>query len=150
MKYFRFHVEHAIEAETEAEARQEFQEHLDAGNLTLDNEGDWLLDFDPPNIVRGSFVSDHEGFFIHLKATLDLETGEIDAEMSNVETPGGVSCEGQWFEPDNHKELGLDEEIPVCMECNQYILKSVVADTDGTNLEPAMECSNPKCAEENL
>lgn len=35
------------EAELEEKARQELQEHLDAGNLSLDKESDWLLERDP-------------------------------------------------------------------------------------------------------
>ena len=52
MKSFTFYIEHNIEAETEAEARQELQEHLDAGNLTLDNEGEWLVDEMTRNLQR--------------------------------------------------------------------------------------------------
>ena len=45
---FTFFVEHSIEAENEDEARKELQDHLDNGNLSLDNQGEWLCRVDEP------------------------------------------------------------------------------------------------------
>lgn len=57
MAEYIFHVEHTIEAESEEEAREGLQKHLNAGNLTLDNQGDWLLERDPdfaPDAIEGN------------------------------------------------------------------------------------------------
>ena len=96
-------------------------------------------------IIHGKMASDWEGIIPRSKATLDTETGEIKTEMVDIEGLGHLSLDREWFEPDNYEELSLDNEIPVCMICHEYIMKFVMNDTDGTNLEEGLECSNPDC-----
>lgn len=95
-------------------------------------------------IIHGKFSSDWDGMIVSTNAILDFETGEVSAETADIEGLDG-SIVREWFEPNDSENFGLDDEIEVCQNCHQYILKEVLVDTDGTNLEPTMVCQNPDC-----
>lgn len=96
------------------------------------------------NEATGMLVTSYDGILIKAPCTVDIEDMSINPTMIEVE--GLDNIDREWFEPDEEsREVhGLDEEIELCDDCKQYLLKPVLNDTDGTNLEPGLEC--PECS----
>ena len=83
-------------------------------------------------IIEGNFTSFwKDGTMIETKATLNLETGFVDAENSEDDSDHGY-LENEYFTDED----GVDYEI--CPDCHCYILKTV----NGKEVCSNIECSN--------
>ena len=92
--------------------------------------------------MKGTFVSVwDDGTEIRTPATLDTETGEVDAETADIENLDILQRE--YFESDESFNSG--EEYDICPECHEYILKTVMKEGIGSTLYEDRVCSNPDC-----
>jgi len=97
------------------------------------------------NEATGMLCGAYGDAVIKAPCTVDIEDMSINPTMIEVNGLGGPDRE--WFEPDQDSQeaYGMAEEIELCWECKQYLIRPIVSDTDGTNLEPGYEC--PECGE---
>lgn len=94
------------------------------------------MDYEP---IEGTFVSVwDDGTKIRTNATLDEETGHIEAEQSDDPCDHG-SLVREYFENED------GDEYEVCSECHCYILKTVMKDGIGSCLDECRVCSNSDC-----
>ena len=101
----------------------------------MDKNGNYL-DYDG---IEGTFVSVwDDGTEIRTNATLDEETGHIEAEQSDDPCDHG-SLVREYFEDED------GEEYEVCPECHEYIMKTVMLDGIGQCLDECRVCSDPDC-----
>ena len=88
--------------------------------------------------LNGFFTSVWDGNTeITTPAKLNVKTGEITTE--SVETNDIDILEREYF------TLKSGDELEVCPECHEYILKTVMKESDGKSLYEAKICSNPNC-----
>jgi len=93
--------------------------------------------------ITGTFNSRwDDDVVIASAAVFDLLTGGLISVNEN-DTEGLDICHEEWFEPSvsSQESHGLDEKIPICEDCHEYLMKPVMNDVDGTNLEEGYECS---------
>lgn len=101
---------------------------MDKNGNDLDSDG-----------FEGTFISVwDDGTEIRTNATLDEETGYIEAEQSDDTCDHG-SLVREYFENEN------GDEYEVCSECHCYILKTVMKDGIGSCLDECRVCSNSDC-----
>ena len=89
--------------------------------------------------IKGVFVSVwDDGTEIRTNATLDEETGHIEAEQSDDPCDHG-SLVREYFEDED------GNEYEVCPDCHEYIMKTVMIDGIGQCLDECRVCSDPDC-----
>ena len=86
-------------------------------------------------ILHGHFVSEWDGIRIKTPAVLDLKAGFIEKTVAEVDGLDLDSLVRQYFEDAD------GNEYPVCPECQDNILKTVMVKTDGINLKEVERCS---------
>jgi hypothetical protein len=90
-------------------------------------------------ILSGTFTSAWDGDTeITTVATLDTETGEVDAECASGDLDVYI-LEKEYFTDK------AGNTYPVCPECHYFILKTVMKEGVGKTLYEALVCSNPDC-----
>lgn len=90
-------------------------------------------------MIKGKFISVWDEGIVTTNATLDPQTGHIDAESVEVGDLGNLIEE--LFEDEN------GDEYNVCPECHEYILKCVMEDNPHNNtvLDEVERCSDVNC-----
>lgn len=88
--------------------------------------------------LKGIFTSIWDGGVnINTPATLETETGYIEAESVDVD---GLEClEEETFTDENGKEY------QVCPECHAYVMKPVMINGIGHNSDEEFVCSDENC-----
>ena len=87
-------------------------------------------------IQKGNFRSVWDEGIIITPATLDTETGYVDAKSVESNFDHLI---------DEHFESEDGDEFEVCDTCHEYILKTVMVDGIGSCLDEIQVCSNPEC-----
>ena len=90
-------------------------------------------------IIKGKFYSNwDDNVVFETDATLNEDTGEIET----------ISVEADNVENLNYEKFVSEDEqeYDICFCCHRYIVKTIVIDTDGTNLEEAEICMDPSCS----
>jgi len=89
-------------------------------------------------IIKGKFYSNwDDNIVIETDATLNKDTGEVET------TPVERDVEHLNYE----KFVAEDEqEYDICSHCHRYIVKNILIDTDGTNIEETENCTDPNCS----
>ena len=93
-------------------------------------------------LITGTFNSRwDDDVVIASAAVFNLITGELVSVNTN-DIKGLDICHEEWFEPSvsSQESHSLDEKIPICEDCHEYLMKPIMLDTDGTNLEEGYEC----------
>jgi len=101
-----------------------------------------------PDIATGYLVSDWDcGITISIEATLNVKTWELVTKANSVDLDGLGCLERDFFAPDlkSQEKHSLDEEYELCPDCQEFLLRPVLIDTDKTNMVPSMECPNKSC-----
>lgn len=89
-------------------------------------------------MIKGEFISIwDDGIEIRTSATLNPETGQIDAEQADVS--GLDILQKERFESED------GNEYEVCLECHEYIIKIVMEDGIGSCFDEVPKCSNRDC-----
>ena len=92
--------------------------------------------------MKGTFVSVwDDGTEIRTPATLDTATGEVDAEIADVENLDILQRE--YFESDESFNAG--EEYEICPECHTFILTTIMRDGIGHTYNEVKVCSDIEC-----
>ncbi len=85
-------------------------------------------------IIKGKFYSNwDDNIVFETDATLNEDTGKIET-VSVVENL-------------NYEKFASEDEqeYEICFYCHQYIVKTIILDMDGTNLEEIETCMDPSC-----
>lgn len=93
-----------------------------------------------PQEMKGTFVSHWDcGSVIETPASVNVNTGEITTTASNQNPKGSLVSEEFIYEDGDSRK--------VCPECHDHILKPVMVEGVGKQLEEAFECSGCQYAE---
>ena len=79
-----------------------------------------------------------DGAEVTTSGTYDPDTGAVDAEVSKGPIPEG-SLEREFITLEN------GDELDVCRDCHEYVLKTAVGDRADLSFGEYEECSNPNC-----
>ena len=99
------------------------------------------------NEASGMWVWDFgEGKKIKVPCVVDMERMSIEP-LCRIEVDNMGWSEREYFEPndESRQEYQLEEEIKICLECREYLMKTVIVDTDDSNMEEVLECPGEDC-----
>jgi hypothetical protein len=92
------------------------------------------------DIIKGTFVSVWDGGEeVRTPAELNTKTGEVTTESVDVEGLDLDILDREYFETSD------GDELEVCTDCHEYILKTVMKEGIGKTLNEVHVCSNPDC-----
>ena len=90
------------------------------------------------NIIKCTFTSVwSESDDVVTDATYDPNTGEVSAEQSKKRVKGCLVRE--------YITLPDEEEMEVCMDCHEYVVKTVMNSGSSHSYNEETVCSNPEC-----
>lgn len=95
-------------------------------------------------ILEGTFVSEWDGdIVLRTPAELNCETGEVCLTEPAHDIDGLETLDGEYFVPNANE----NEEIPICPECHEYILKTSMEPDEHIShqLNEVKKCTNPDC-----
>lgn len=84
-----------------------------------------------------------DGSVVTTPCEYDPETGRTDPEVSKAEPPQGVPVREYITLPDG-------DELDVCPDCHEYVLKTVVGDRADLSYGEYKECPNPDCPDTDI
>jgi len=92
-------------------------------------------------MIKCSFTSVwDDGSIVTTSCDYDPETGEVHPETSNGPIPTGC-LEREFI------TIADEDELEVCGNCHEYVLKTVMGDRADLSYGEMKECPNPDCAD---
>lgn len=93
------------------------------------------------SIVKCKFTSVwDDGSVVTTPCTYDTSSGQVDPEVSNGPIPTGLLVR-------EYITLDDGDELEVCHDCHEYVLRTVMEEGVGKHLHEVKECPNPDCPE---
>ena len=91
------------------------------------------------SLIKCSFTSVwDDGSVVTTPCTYNPETGQTNPEVSNGTIPTGM-VEREYITLDD------GEEVEVCHDCHDYVMKTVMGDRADLSYGEYNECSDPEC-----
>lgn len=88
-------------------------------------------------------VSEWEEVTVFTPAKYNPETGEICLDKN----PDRDECRREYDLLREYIVLPNGDEIDICPDCGEYVLKTVMVDNGTSALEEIQQCSNQECVE---